>query len=129
MPYRWPGDTVFQPLCLEVADRTCQVCERTTLKVCCHRQHRFFSLDGPVQLVSKLCHCADRTCAGHAHTISPESETMVVMPRWVLGWDVFCWLGHRRYARHWSVPQVREELADSYRICLSADAVEQYIGR
>jgi hypothetical protein len=32
------------------------------------------------------------------------------MPRWLMGWDVFCWLGHRRFARHWSVPQLRLEL-------------------
>ena len=31
------------------------------------------------------------------------------MPRWLIGWDVFCWLGHRRFARHWSVPQLRAE--------------------
>jgi hypothetical protein len=51
------------------------------------------------------------------------------MPWWVLGWDVVCWLGHRRFARHWSVGQIREELADTYRIPLSADAIERYIHR
>jgi hypothetical protein len=51
------------------------------------------------------------------------------MPRWLIGWDVFCWLGHRRFARHWSVPQLRAELLDSYAIELSADAVEDYLQR
>jgi hypothetical protein len=51
------------------------------------------------------------------------------MPWWVLGWDVFCWLGQRRLTRHWSVPQIRGELEDTYQIRLSADAIEQYIGR
>lgn len=51
------------------------------------------------------------------------------MPYWVLGWDVFCWLGHRRFARHWSVPQIRDELNDRFAIPLSADAIEKYVGR
>jgi hypothetical protein len=50
------------------------------------------------------------------------------MPRWCLGWDVFCWLGHRRFARHWSVPQLRAELQDTHQIRLSDDAIEHYIG-
>jgi hypothetical protein len=51
------------------------------------------------------------------------------MPRWLIGWDVFCWLGHRRFARHWSVPQLRAELLDSYAIALSEDAIEDYLQR
>jgi len=51
------------------------------------------------------------------------------MPRWLIGWDVFCWLGHRRFARHWSVPQLCSELLDSYKINLSEDAIEDYLQR
>jgi len=51
------------------------------------------------------------------------------MPRWLIGWDVFCWLGHRRFARHWSVPQLRAELLDSYALVLSEDAIEDYLQR
>jgi hypothetical protein len=51
------------------------------------------------------------------------------MPWWVLGWDVVCWLGHRRFARHWSVGQLRAALADTYQIPLSDDAIERYIHR
>ncbi len=51
------------------------------------------------------------------------------MPRWLIGWDVFCWIGHRRIARHWSVPQIRAELLDSYQIDLSEDALEDYLQR
>jgi hypothetical protein len=51
------------------------------------------------------------------------------MPRWLIGWDVFCWLGHRRFARHWSVPQLRAELWDRYTIGLSEDAIEEYLQR
>jgi hypothetical protein len=45
-----------------------------------------------------------------------------------MGWDVLCWLGHRRFARHWSVPQLRLELKDAHQIALSDDAIEHYIG-
>ena len=38
-------------------------------------------------------------------------------------------MGHRRFARHWSVPQIRGELADTYQISLSADAVEDALRR
>src|SRR5258708_14027857 len=51
------------------------------------------------------------------------------MPRWCMGWDVLCWLGHRRFARHWSVPQLRAELQDTYTIRLSDDALASYLGR
>ena len=38
-------------------------------------------------------------------------------------------MGHRRFARHWSVPQLRSELADSYQMPLSADAIEDAVRR
>ena len=128
MPYRWPEGTVFRRLELEVEDRTCQVCH-DWMYVCDHRHHRIFTLGGPVHLVSKLVHCPDPTCPGHPKTFSPEAETAISLPWWVIGWDVFCWIGQRRFARHWSVSQIRAELADSYQIALSSDAVERYVRR
>lgn len=50
-------------------------------------------------------------------------------PRLTVAWDVFAWIGHRRFARHWSVPQICAELSDSHRIDLSEDAVEDYVGQ
>jgi hypothetical protein len=128
MAYHWPNDTVFRELTLEVVDRICWQCDHPRT-VCCHRQRRFFSCAGPVQLLCKLCHCSNPACPGHQTTVSPEEETALVMPYWVLGWDVFCWLGHRRFARHWSVPQIRDELHDRFAIPLSVDAIEHYVGR
>ena len=128
MAYHWPADTVFRELTLEVEDRTCGQCAQPRT-VCCHRQRRFFTCDGPVQLVCKLRHCRNPACPGHQVTVSPEAETALVMPYWVLGWDVFGWLGHRRCARHWSVPQICDELLDRFAIPLSVDAVERYVGR
>jgi hypothetical protein len=53
----------------------------------------------------------------------------MAMPYWVVGWDIFCWLGHRRFARHWSTSQIRHELKDRFEIALSEDAIEQYARR
>jgi hypothetical protein len=102
---------------------------RGALTICDHRHHRVFTLNGPVHLVCKLAHCPARACPAHTQTLSPEAETTITMPWWVLGWDVVCWLSHRRFARHWSVQQLRTELADTYHIPLSDDAIERYIHR
>ena len=83
----------------------------------------------PWQLVLKLRHCPEATCAGHGQTVSPEAETAISMPWWSMGWDVFAWIGRRRLARHWSAPQIRAELRDSLGIDLSEDAVEKNIRR
>jgi len=128
MPYCWPDDTVFTRLELSVEDRRCHTCGGL-LTVCDHRHRRLFTLTGPVHVVCKLAHCPDRTCPTHTQTHSPEAEMALAMPWWVLGWDVVCWLGHRRFARHWSVGQIRAELADTYRIPVSDDAIERSIRR
>lgn len=128
MPYRWPEDTEFTRIELAVEEQWCRTCGGA-LTICDHRHHRVFTLNGPLHLVCKLAHCPTRACPAHPQTLSPEAETAVAMPWWVLGWDVVCWLGQRRFARHWSVGQIRAELADTYQIRLSADAIETYIHR
>jgi hypothetical protein len=126
MGYHWPADTAFTRQVLTVEDEGCSVCGRR-LHVCDHRFHRIFTLAGPVELLCKLAHCPAAECPAHARTLSPLAEAQLTLPRWVIGWDVFCWLGHRRFARHWSVPQLRAELRDSYALALSEDAVADYL--
>ena len=128
MPYCWPEDTRFTRIELVVEERWCRTCGGA-LTTCDHRHHRVFTLAGPRHLVCKLAHCPTRACPAHSQTIRPEAETTIAMPWWVLGWDVVCWLGQRRFARHWSVGQLRAELADAYQIRLSAAAIETYIHR
>src|SRR6266853_2104231 len=128
MPYRWPDDMVFTDLELNVQEPWCQTCG-CRLTVCDHRHRRLFTLHGPVHVVCKLVHCPHQVCPSHARTISPEAEMALALPWWVLGWDVVCWLGQRRFARHWSVGQIRAELADTYQIRLSDDALERSIRR
>jgi hypothetical protein len=42
---------------------------------------------------------------------------------WLIGWDVVCFIGHRRFARHLSVPMIPAELRYSYVITLAVDAI------
>jgi hypothetical protein len=128
MPYQWPEDTDFALLELDVLDRACPACGRM-MHICDHRYRRLHTLEGPLQLICKLNHCPDRDCPGHARTKSPELEPTIAPPNWAIGWDVFCWIGHRRCSRHMAVPHIRSELQDTYAIQLSDDAIEKYIQR
>jgi hypothetical protein len=128
MAHRWPADTDFALWELDVVDRDCACCGRM-MHICDHRYRRLFTFDGPVQLVCKLNRCPDPLCPGHTTTKSPETEPGIALPGWIIGWDVFCWIGHRRFARHWSIPQIRGELLDSYAIVLSENSVANYVRR
>ena len=126
MPYAWPEETDFALWELEVLDRDCPFCGRM-MYVCDHRHRRVHTLDGPVQLVCQLNHCPDPACPGHTHTKSPELELTIALPKWAIGWDVLCWIGHRRFSRHWPVSQIRAELHEDYGILLSEDSLTRYI--
>jgi hypothetical protein len=128
MAYHWPADTDFALWELDVLNRNCPVCGRM-MHICDHRYRRFHTLDGPVQLICKLNHCPDPACPGHAQTKSPELELTLALPQMAIGWDVLCWIGHRRCSRHMAVPLIRSELLDDYRIALSEDAIEKSIRR
>ena len=126
MSHQWPAETAFRRIDLYVRDQKCAFCE-AGLYVCSHRQRRLFTLQGPWLLVARLGHCPDPDCPGYRGTVSPSEEMAIAPPRLTVGWDVFAWIGHRRYARHWSVPQICAELSDSHAIDLSEDAVEDYV--
>jgi hypothetical protein len=128
MAYRWPADTDFSPWELDVLDRNCPACGRR-MHICDHRYRRIHTLDGPVQLICKLNHCPDPVCPAHAKTKSPELEITPALPQMAIGWDVFCWIGHRRCSRHMAIPLIRSELRDDYGIQLSEDAIDRYIRR
>jgi hypothetical protein len=124
----WPDDTVFQRLVLDVESDSCEHCGRV-LHICDHRFHRFHTLHGPMELVCRLAHCSDRACPARCHTLSPVAEMSVALPRCLVGWDVFCWMGHRRFRQHWSVPQLEDELQQTYHITLCKDTVVNYLRR
>ena len=128
MPYLWPEETDFALWALDVVDRDCPCCGRI-MHVCDHRHRRFHTLDGPVELLCRLDHCPDPTCPGHFTTKSPELEITIALPKMAIGWDVLCWIGHRRCSRHWAISQIRSELQDAYDIKLSEDSIARYIQR
>jgi hypothetical protein len=128
MRYQWPENTEFTQVVLSVEQEVCSECQRH-LHVCDHRFHPILSLQGPLRLVCKLAHCPDPDCPAHHYTHSPLAESQITLPYWLIGWDVFCWLGFRRFTRHWSIPQLQAELHDSYGIRLSDDAIAGYLKR
>jgi hypothetical protein len=95
---------------------------------CDHRYHALWTFEGPLQVVNRLGRCPDPACQRRGRTFSPEAERSISMPRWGIGSDVLCWLGQRRFARHWSVPPLRLALQDTHQIALSDDAIEHSIG-
>ena len=128
MSYRWAANTEFREVTLEVLERTCPKCQHPRV-IESRRKRCFFTCEGPVHLTCQLCRCSNPDCPEYKTLVSPEAEMRLALPYCVLGWDVLCWLGHRRFARHWSVPQIRQELKDRFAIPLSEDAIEQYVFR
>jgi hypothetical protein len=126
MARRLPKDLAWTEVVLEVENPWCGECGRR-MHVRSNRHRHLFSFQGRLHLICKLMQCTDSACPNHHRTFGPERELALAMPYWMIGWDVFCWLGHRRFARHWSVPQLRLELLDSYNIVLSEDAIEDYL--
>ncbi len=126
--YSWPKGTSFKRLELVPGNRACPTCGRF-MRICDHRHHPIHTLEGPVDVVSKLVHCPDSACEGHSTTVSSEAEMGVALPFLAIGWDVFAWIGQRRFSRHWSVPQIRQELSDTHHITVSDDAIEEYVQR
>ena len=128
---RWKPDTQFKELVLEPEpnERFCGHCGRFTY-VYEHRHRRLYAKDdGPVHLVSKLAHCPTVSCPGHAEVIASVAEMNLSPPHWMIDWKLFLWMGHRRFARSWSVPQIRAEMKDSFGIAVSPDMIEDYLRR
>ena len=125
MPDLWPEEKGLAYWELDVLDRDCPYCGGV-LHFYDHRYRRFHTLKGSVEMVCRLNICPDRLCPGHAKKKSSEVESMIAPPFWAIGWDVFCWIGHRRFSRHMSVTLIQSELLDNFGIKLSHDAVSQY---
>lgn len=128
MPHFWPEETDFAYWELDVLDRDCPACGRR-MHICDHRYRHFYTLEGPVELVCRLNHCPDPNCPGHGKTKSPEVEPTIALPGWGIAWDVFCWIGHRRFSRHGSIPQIRTELLDTFAIQLTEPGIARYLQR
>lgn len=126
MSRQWPVGTIFHDVILKNEMSNCPLCH-AKMHVCDHRTHKIYTLDRPTRLICHLVHCSNKTCVNSKKTFSPEKETDLALPGWKIGWDVFVWIGYRRFKRHWSVPQIREELIERHCIFISADAIEDYL--
>lgn len=126
MSREWPVGTVFHDVVLKNEINNCSLCG-AKMYVCDHRKHKIYTLDRPTRLICHLAHCSNKACPNHKKTFSPNKEADLTLPGWKIGWDVFLWIGFRRFKRHWSVPQIREELIERHCIFVSADAIEDYL--
>lgn len=127
---RWPEGVEFKLITLEpeAEARVCGHCGRFTY-VSDHRHRHLHSLPGPLHVVSKVTSCRDQGCPGHAEKRKSSAEMSMAPPRWSVSWVLFAWMGQRRFARHWSVPQICAELKDSHGVVVSADLVEDYTAK
>src|SRR5690348_4519859 len=128
MPHVWPEDADFAPWELDVLDRDCPACGRM-MHICDHRHRHFHTPDGPVELVCKLNHRPDPRRPGHARTTSPEVEPTLALPGRGIARDVFCRIGHRRFARPWAIPRIRGELHDRFAIDPTEPGIARCIRR
>jgi hypothetical protein len=86
-------------------------------------------MNSPILLDRERAKCANKGCDKSKNWFVTMNEQVLTMPRWKIGWDVFLWIGFRRFKRNWSVSQIRGELSDSHGIELSEDSVEDYLQR
>lgn len=128
MSHAWPSTLPLVTLEPDADERPCADCGRRT-RICDHRFRCIETRSGPRRLCCKLRKCPDRACPSAGKTFSPRAEQYLAPPKFAIDWDLFAWIGHRRFARHWSVPTILAELADSFQIVFSPDAIEQYIHR
>lgn len=128
MAIRWPKATQFQEITLEYEQTICPVCG-TALRYQSTRTRTFYQLTGPTRLACRLVWCLNPSCTTYRHILSPEREKALSWPGWCMGWDVLLWLGFRRFVRHWSLPQLRSELCDSYQIRVSVPTLAEYVRR
>ena len=126
MPSKWPIDITFKEIILSVNEKTCRQCG-SDLAICSHREHRIYGLEGAIKLICKQSHCSNKKCSSRSTLVNPESELMITMPRWRIDWNLFTWMGFRRFKRHWSVPQIHEELLDSYQVYISENTITDYL--
>lgn len=128
MAHSWPAESKFKHVTLEVVDPSCRFCGLET-NVHDYKRRSVYLLDGPTKLTSQMTLCPDAACLGHHRLLVAEQETQIAPPWWIIGWDVFAHLGYSRFSRHMAVPEIREDLIETYEIALSEDAIEDYIGR
>jgi len=128
MAIKWPKTTNFHDIVLHHEHAVCRVCGKP-LHYQSTRTRSFYQLTGPTRLSCRLVWCLNPSCSAYHDILSPEAEKLMSWSGWCMGWDVLLWLGFRRFARHWSLPQIQAELWDSYQIRLSLKTLVAYVRR
>jgi hypothetical protein len=128
MAITWPNTTKFQDILLEYDETECRICG-TRLQYHSTRTRTFYQLTGPTRLSRQRVWCNNSSCARYHSLLRSSKEELISWPGWCMGWDVLLWIGFRRFARHWSLPQIRAELRDSYQIVLSLPTLKAYVER
>jgi hypothetical protein len=126
MSRQWPKGTIFQDIVLKNEMSYCPLCQ-AKMHIRDHRIHKIYTMKSPAKLICHLVHCSNKMCPNHKQIFSPLNERNYAMPGYKIGWDVFVWIGFKRFKQHWSVPQIRNDLLEHYFIFLSEDAIEDYI--
>jgi len=122
---QWPEGTTFRRITLVPEDRACRACGRFMHES--DRMARYLRTFGdPVHVVTVACRCPDKGCPGRTERRVSEDLIALAPPHWSISWDLFAWMGHRRYQRHWSCEQISGDLWDRFRMRVSDDVVEDY---
>jgi hypothetical protein len=93
------------------------------------RRRKLRTLGGRVKLRVPIRKCIEPSCPLFGQRLGGEVELSFAPPHWTVSWDLFAWMGHRRFGRHWSVPQIRHELEDRFAVDASEDWIEDYLAR
>lgn len=128
MRHPWPSALDTLTIEPEEEERVCTGCPRRRV-ICDHRFRRVERLSGPVRLCCKLLKCPNPHCPTAGKTFSPKAEQQIAPPHLASDWELFAWVGHKRYARHWSVPDICAELCEAHHIVFSPDTIENYVRR
>lgn len=125
----WSKNVTNLVIKLEPEERDCVYCGR--YRRACDIRHRTLKTLGrqPLHLVSTVARCPDVQCPGHWESVWSSQEDLLAPPYWTITFTLFAWMGHRKYARHWNVPQIRAELKDTYGVEVSADLIEDYTAK
>lgn len=93
------------------------------------RRRKLRTLGGRMKLRVPVRKCTEPSCPLFGQRLGGEVELSFAPPHWTVSWDLFAWMGHRRFGRHWSVPQIRHELEDRFAVEASEDWIEDYLAR
>ena len=94
-------ESAVRDLTLDREDRACPECGRR-MHVRCRWSRSVLTLLAPLRLSVGFVQCCDEWCE-YMKLYGPEQESGYAMPSWGIGWDIFCWIGQRRFSRNWSV--------------------------